>query len=418
MALVPESLPPLPENPNGWPANIHAAYVLLEGAFAHATLLLHQEDGEPLRLNLASEKLVNEMVPILEQLELESVSQEFTHACAHAIGPLVCELKVAAMAAEGVEHNNIVFLEPVEIEAFAPNQNIKAQHFANTIGVERTLLHKQMKAAGIKSRKEFDVISDADLDARLRKLVEAGVSQEEQQQILTQLRSLVRSAVPAPPPPAPVAAPAPQWPAQPSYPVQVSFPPAAPPPFMYPFSTYDNMKTETPPSVLASASGSSAQSSILNLLSTLKKAGIVSESGTPVGTGTLSSEDVCKPEPPDLERESSSSYKDAFVMHNVKLTSRHNKVRMILRTSAQTWPQVMRRRADLDQEVAEWTGSEDQEQFHSKQDTETSEDEWSNPSDEEHARQQRVERRMQSRLEDQPRRVPNFPHSPDNTMAT
>ncbi|KAJ7171787.1 hypothetical protein C8R43DRAFT_979410 [Mycena crocata] len=72
---------------------------------------------------------------------------------------------------------------------------------------------------------------------------------------------------------------------------------------------------------------------------------------------------------------------------------------------------------DLDQEVAEWTGSEDQEQFRGQQDTETSEDEWSNPSDEERARQQRVERRMQSRLEDQPRRVPNFPRPPDNTVV-
>ncbi|KAJ6627022.1 hypothetical protein B0H10DRAFT_2210879 [Mycena sp. CBHHK59/15] len=71
---------------------------------------------------------------------------------------------------------------------------------------------------------------------------------------------------------------------------------------------------------------------------------------------------------------------------------------------------------DLDNEVAaEWTGSEDQYNDH-----ETSEDEsigdWSNPSDEEHARQQRVERRMRRRMDDQPRRVPNFPRPPDNTI--
>ncbi|KAJ7139475.1 hypothetical protein C8R44DRAFT_305218 [Mycena epipterygia] len=73
---------------------------------------------------------------------------------------------------------------------------------------------------------------------------------------------------------------------------------------------------------------------------------------------------------------------------------------------------------DLDQEAAaEWTGSEDQEQFRGN---ETSEDEsigdWSNPSDEERARQQRVERRIQRRVDDQPRRVPNFPRPPDNTV--
>ncbi|KAJ6573908.1 hypothetical protein DFH09DRAFT_981482 [Mycena vulgaris] len=75
---------------------------------------------------------------------------------------------------------------------------------------------------------------------------------------------------------------------------------------------------------------------------------------------------------------------------------------------------------DLDQEAAaEWTGSEDQEQLpeHETSDDESIGDEWSNPSDEERARQNRVERRMQRRLDDQPRRVPNFPRPPDNTVV-
>ncbi|KAJ7480041.1 hypothetical protein B0H11DRAFT_2157981 [Mycena galericulata] len=74
---------------------------------------------------------------------------------------------------------------------------------------------------------------------------------------------------------------------------------------------------------------------------------------------------------------------------------------------------------DLDQEVAaEWTGSEDQEQLGQEtSEDESIGDEWSNPSDEERARQQRVERRMQRRMEDQPRRVPNFPRPPDNTIV-
>ncbi|KAJ7283542.1 hypothetical protein C8J57DRAFT_1171278 [Mycena rebaudengoi] len=165
---------------------------------------------------------------------------------------------------------------------------------------------------------------------QLRKLVEAGVSQDELQQILTQLRSLVRSAAPPPPPPpAPAAAP---WPAQPSYPVQASFPPPAAA-ALYPFSTYDNVKTETPPSAIPLSSSSSASGSssvlptttnILDLLSNLKKAGIVSESGTPVGAGTTVNEDQqqFKPEQrPDLERESSRTYRDAILMQDVQLTS-------------------------------------------------------------------------------------------------
>ncbi|KAJ6628728.1 hypothetical protein B0H10DRAFT_1989023 [Mycena sp. CBHHK59/15] len=142
---------------------------------------------------------------------------------------------------------------------------------------------------------------------QLRKLVEAGVSQEELQQILTQLRSLVRSAAPPPPLTTVVSG-------------TRILPSRCP---LYPFSTYDNVKTETPPSVIpSSASGSSVPtSSILNLLSTLKKAGIVSESGTPLGAGTATNEDLSKPEPPDLERESSRAYRDVILMQEIKLTS-------------------------------------------------------------------------------------------------
>ncbi|KAG7450750.1 uncharacterized protein BT62DRAFT_1045593 [Guyanagaster necrorhizus] len=74
---------------------------------------------------------------------------------------------------------------------------------------------------------------------------------------------------------------------------------------------------------------------------------------------------------------------------------------------------------DLDG-VEEWTGSEDVFMGH-----ESSEDEsigeWSNPSDEERARQQHLERRTRRRAlqqdAEQPRRIPNFPRPPENTMV-
>ncbi|KAJ7498808.1 hypothetical protein FB451DRAFT_1016289 [Mycena latifolia] len=202
----------------------------------------------------------------------------------------------------------------------ASSTNVRRMPFSPTQVLTELEFTLNQKERAVQSN-PYDTTSQNHINIlhQLRKLVEAGVSQEELQQILTQLRSLVRSAAPAPAPapapPAPVAAPVP-WPAQPSYP---SFPPAAPP--MYPFPTYDNVKTETPPSVIPSGSGLSAQNSILNLLSTLKKAGIVSESGTPLGAGATTHEDSSKPEPPDLERESSRSYRDAILMQDVKLTS-------------------------------------------------------------------------------------------------
>ncbi|TDL28968.1 hypothetical protein BD410DRAFT_781527 [Rickenella mellea] len=62
--------------------------------------------------------------------------------------------------------------------------------------------------------------------------------------------------------------------------------------------------------------------------------------------------------------------------------------------------------------VGEWTGSED---FRSPGDASEEESigEWSNPSDEERARQDRARRRARRRALELPRRLPNFPRPPD-----
>ncbi|GLB36623.1 hypothetical protein LshimejAT787_0309110 [Lyophyllum shimeji] len=69
--------------------------------------------------------------------------------------------------------------------------------------------------------------------------------------------------------------------------------------------------------------------------------------------------------------------------------------------------------------VQEWTGSEDV-YLDETSDGEESIGEWSNPSDEERARKERLERRNRRRVSQQidvPRRLPNFPRPPDNTVA-
>ncbi|KAG6808900.1 hypothetical protein H0H92_002425 [Tricholoma furcatifolium] len=68
--------------------------------------------------------------------------------------------------------------------------------------------------------------------------------------------------------------------------------------------------------------------------------------------------------------------------------------------------------------VEEWTGSEDV-YLDETSDGEDSIGEWSNPSDEERARKERVERRNRRRAAqiDVPRRLPNFPRPPDNTIV-
>ncbi|KAJ7068377.1 hypothetical protein C8F01DRAFT_1117955 [Mycena amicta] len=133
---------------------------------------------------------------------------------------------------------------------------------------------------------------------QLRKLVEAGgVSQDELQQILLQLRSLMRAVAPTPVPTPPVVAPVPvTWPH--SYPQ----PTAAP---MYP--TYDSVKTEQPPL---------PGPDIVGLMARLQQAGYV----TANGDAGSSSDDVAKPES-DLERDASRRYRDAILQQDVKLST-------------------------------------------------------------------------------------------------
>jgi hypothetical protein len=104
-AHIPTDFPLLPSDGTiigGWPENIHEAHNILRNNFHHGLILLRQEDGNPICLNQASEHLVNDSVRILERMEETGVSAEYTHQCASAIGPIVFELEVAALAAEGV----------------------------------------------------------------------------------------------------------------------------------------------------------------------------------------------------------------------------------------------------------------------------------------------------------------------------
>ncbi|TFK41407.1 hypothetical protein BDQ12DRAFT_679415 [Crucibulum laeve] len=74
---------------------------------------------------------------------------------------------------------------------------------------------------------------------------------------------------------------------------------------------------------------------------------------------------------------------------------------------------------DLEDAVGEWTGSEDVYLGGNETSDDESIGEWSNPSDEERARQQRVERRIRRKAAqqlDKPRRLPNFPRPPESTI--
>ncbi|KIJ20263.1 hypothetical protein PAXINDRAFT_68604 [Paxillus involutus ATCC 200175] len=167
---------------------------------------------------------------------------------------------------------------------------------------------------------------------QLRKLVDAGVSQDELRQILGQLRSLTRTVPPAPSYPASTSAYT--YPPQPTYnrPFQSTYPPAPQPP---PPSTYTHqsepVKSEpvdlsallTSASVSSSAAAAPAMppSSITNLFNALLKAGVVSSDNTTGGAGSTNSEEYPTPPPPGLNRDSTRAYRKAVLSANIKLTT-------------------------------------------------------------------------------------------------
>jgi pre-mRNA cleavage complex 2 protein Pcf11 len=165
---------------------------------------------------------------------------------------------------------------------------------------------------------------------QLRKLVEAGVTQEELRQILNQLRTFGQSGAPHLPPPAPVAQPYPAphpphpYPPQASYPTLIpssSFPPATNPPSYpqrpaYPYPSADQPSTgvtDAPPI---------ASSSLISLFESLVKRGVVPATAAASSTGTKEGDE--KQQPPqqvDPKRESRRAYRKAILAQKIKLTS-------------------------------------------------------------------------------------------------
>ncbi|KZT12516.1 uncharacterized protein LAESUDRAFT_718777 [Laetiporus sulphureus 93-53] len=181
---------------------------------------------------------------------------------------------------------------------------------------------------------------------QLRKLVQAGVSQDELGQILNQLRTLAQPTT-APTPQLPPA-PSPQvYAAQPSYPASIpapqmpSFPPAIEQaPYQqqtsYAGSTYGFPKAEPvdlqsmlapqpsrvppPTSTSVPAPTGTPVNNIASLYNALLKAGVVSATGTPTGAGaTAKSEE--KSLSSDPIKDAAREYRKAVFSHKIKLTS-------------------------------------------------------------------------------------------------
>ncbi|KAG1892348.1 hypothetical protein F4604DRAFT_1698961 [Suillus subluteus] len=170
---------------------------------------------------------------------------------------------------------------------------------------------------------------------QLRKLVEAGVSQDELRQILTQLRSLSQAPQPTAAAP-PTTTTSYQYQAQPAYPRQATQSVFPPPVSQHPPSTTHvsyalpsiNQPKSEPvdsASLLSSVKSTGVPSTdIAGLYSALLKAGIVAGTGTPVGAGaTVTSEDTVASSTTseNLSRDAARAYRKSVLSQNIRLTN-------------------------------------------------------------------------------------------------
>ncbi|KAJ7793150.1 hypothetical protein B0H14DRAFT_2623213 [Mycena olivaceomarginata] len=108
----PDNLPLLPPNPNPWSANVLAARQVLDNVFVRTLAALRKEDSEAVQYRVLSSNIIDNLVPVLEGMEGEEVPTGWVDSCAGILGPLVYKLQVMALAAEGIECDQIEFLQP------------------------------------------------------------------------------------------------------------------------------------------------------------------------------------------------------------------------------------------------------------------------------------------------------------------
>ena len=151
--------------------------------------------------------------------------------------------------------------------------------------------------------------------SQLRKLVEAGVSQNELRQILTQLRNMVKNSTPAPVP-QPTLPPVQNWSSQPPFPPH--FPQGLSLPQAYP---QVDSAASTPANVISSTPMPNPPADVANILSSLLKAGVLSTSGISATVKSSAYENELSTESKETKDEAFDEYRSAILSVNVGLNT-------------------------------------------------------------------------------------------------
>src|ERR1700761_6690242 len=97
----PKEFPPLPHGFD-WTPNVLRAYNMVSAAYYGASVLLRQEEPDPVRLRVHSETICGRMVSILQDLVNTIGQYEWAHTAATALGEVAADLEKSAADAERV----------------------------------------------------------------------------------------------------------------------------------------------------------------------------------------------------------------------------------------------------------------------------------------------------------------------------
>ncbi|VDB89332.1 unnamed protein product [Peniophora sp. CBMAI 1063] len=153
-------LPDLPAASElGWSGSIQTAHHLIASTFQLAIKLLRQEDSTTVQLRMLSQRLAEDIVPLLMALVDEIGSHEWAEGCAHAIGGVVLRLKDAADRVQKIETANVHTITPVKLVRLAatgrPRKEIDLSFLRNATSPARKITHAELAAALGMSRQTF-----------------------------------------------------------------------------------------------------------------------------------------------------------------------------------------------------------------------------------------------------------------------
>ena len=107
--------PPLPDPPGaGWPVDVVTAHKIISNAYKHAHQLLQRNHLDATQLRIHLERLLNEIVPLLDVLGPEINDHAWQDECSELLVALALGLELAASSNNGYDLRSCISLFSVD----------------------------------------------------------------------------------------------------------------------------------------------------------------------------------------------------------------------------------------------------------------------------------------------------------------